>query len=264
MELAADLRRAVQEGEFILHYQPFVSLDDGSITGVEALLRWVHPRRGIVAPLEFIPTAEELGIIVPIGRWVLQEATRQAKLWQDLHPDDVPLIVSVNASAAQVQDPGFVADVKAALASSGLDPQYLVVEITESVLMQDTEEVRNRLEVLHGSGVRLAIDDFGTGYSSLSYLGTFPIDVLKIDRSFVAGAGGGGSSDLSAVMVSIGRTLGLETIAEGVEAIDEVKHLKALGCAAAQGFLFARPAPAAEMDTLLEGRSLADTLSGAA
>jgi diguanylate cyclase (GGDEF)-like protein/PAS domain S-box-containing protein len=264
MELVADLRRAVDEGEFVLHYQPFVSLDDGSITGVEALLRWVHPRRGLVPPMEFIPTAEELGLIIPIGRWVLHEATQQAKLWQELHPEDPPLIISVNASAFQVQDPGFVSDVKAGLVSSGLDPRHLVLEITESVLVQDTDEVRNRLEALHGSGVRLAIDDFGTGYSSLSYLGTFPIDVLKIDRSFVAGAGSGGSSDLSAVMVSIGRTLGLETIAEGVEAFEEVKHLRALGCGAAQGFLFARPAPAAELDSLLEGRSLAEALSGAA
>jgi diguanylate cyclase (GGDEF)-like protein/PAS domain S-box-containing protein len=264
MELAADLRRATNDGEFVLHYQPVVSLDDGSITGVEALLRWVHPRRGLVAPLDFIPTAEELGLIVPIGRWVLQEATRQAKQWHDLHPDDPPLIVSVNASAFQLQDPGFVADVKAALTSSGLDPRHLVLEITESVLMKDTEEVRNRLEALHGSGVRLAIDDFGTGYSSLSYLGTFPIDVLKIDRSFVAGAGSDASSDLSAVMVSIGRTLGLETIAEGVEALDEVRHLQTLGCRAAQGFLFARPAPAAEIGSLLHGRSLAEALGGAA
>jgi diguanylate cyclase (GGDEF)-like protein/PAS domain S-box-containing protein len=264
MELAADLRRAVDQGEFVLHYQPFVSLDDGSITGVEALLRWVHPGRGLVPPLEFIPTAEELGLIVPIGRWVLHEAARQARLWQDVHPNDPPLIVSVNASAFQMHDPGFVADVKAVLASTGLDPRHLVVEITESVLMQDTEEVRNRLEMLHAEGVRLAIDDFGTGYSSLSYLGTFPIDVLKIDRSFVAGAGSGAPSDLSAVMVSIGRTLGLETIAEGVEALDEAKHLRALGCQSAQGFLFARPAPAAEMGSLLVARSLAEALNGAA
>lgn len=255
MELAAALRRAVEGHEFVLHYQPIVGLEDGSILGLEALLRWKHPERGIVAPGEFVQTAEETGLIVPIGRWVLNEACRQLRQWQDRHGDP-PLTMSVNASVKQLQDPRFVHDVRSALATTGLEPMSLTLEITETVLMNDTEEVLARLEELRAVGVRLAIDDFGTGYASLGYLARFPLNVLKVDRSFIQGVGTERQSSLTPVMVSIGRSLGLQTVAEGVEDPSQVAHLRELGFDAAQGFLFSRPAAADEIDTLLGVRRL--------
>lgn len=255
MELAADLRRAVEGKQFQLHYQPIVGLSDGQILGVEALIRWKHPERGMVGPVEFIPVAEETGLIVPIGRWVLNEGCRQLRQWQDRHGDP-PLTMSVNVSVKQLQDARFVNDVRAALATTGLDPMSLTLEITETVLMSDTEEVLARLEELRAVGVRLAIDDFGTGYASLGYLARFPLNVLKVDRSFITDAGTAQESSLTPVMVSIGRSLGLQTVAEGVEDAAQVAHLRKLGFDAAQGFLFSRPAAADEIDTLLGIRRL--------
>ena len=255
MELAAELRKAVEGKQFLLHYQPIVGLKDGQILGVEALVRWKHPERGFVGPNDFIPTAEETGLIVPIGRWVLNEACRQLRQWQDRH-GDLPLTMSVNASVKQLQDPRFVNDVRTALATTGLDPMSLTLEITETVLMSDTEEVLARLEELRAVGVRLAIDDFGTGYASLGYLAKFPLNVLKVDRSFIKDAGSKQESSLTPVMVSIGRSLGLMTVAEGVENAAQVAQLRELGFDAAQGFLFSRPAAADEIDTLLGIRRL--------
>jgi diguanylate cyclase (GGDEF)-like protein/PAS domain S-box-containing protein len=255
MELAADLRKAVEGKQFILHYQPIVGLADGRILGVEALIRWKHPERGMVGPVEFVPVAEETGLIVPIGRWVLNEACRQLRQWQDRHGDP-PLTMSVNVSVKQLQDPRFVNDVRTALATTGLDPMSLTLEITETVLMSDTEEVLARLEELRAVGVRLAIDDFGTGYASLGYLARFPLNVLKVDRSFITEAGTSQESSLTPVMVSIGRSLGLQTVAEGVENAEQVAHLRNLGFDAAQGFLFSRPAAGDEIDTLLSVRRL--------
>jgi diguanylate cyclase (GGDEF)-like protein/PAS domain S-box-containing protein len=255
MELAADLRRAVESRQFLLHYQPIVSLSDGSIIGVEALIRWKHPRRGLVGPGEFISTAEETGLIIPIGRWVLNEACRQLRQWQDRHGDP-PLSAAVNVSVKQLQDSRFVNDVRSALATTGLDPKSLTLEITETVLMSDTEEVLSRLEELRTVGVRLSLDDFGTGYASLGYLAAFPLNVLKVDRSFIQGVGTEQQSSLTPVMVSIGRSLGLQTIAEGVEDPSQVAHLRELGFDAAQGFLFSRPASADEIDRLLGVRRL--------
>ncbi len=255
MELAAELRKAVEGHQFILHYQPIVGLKDGQILGVEALVRWKHPERGFVGPNDFIPTAEETGLIVPIGRWVLNEACRQLRQWQDRH-GDLPLTMSVNASVKQLQDPRFVNDVRTALATTGLDPMSLTLEITETVLMSDTEEVLARLEELRAVGVRLAIDDFGTGYASLGYLARFPLNVLKVDRSFIQGVGTKQGSSLTPVMVSIGRSLGLQTVAEGVENASQVAQLRELGFDAAQGFLFSRPAAADEIDALLGIRRL--------
>jgi diguanylate cyclase (GGDEF)-like protein/PAS domain S-box-containing protein len=255
MELAADLRRAVEGRQFILHYQPIVGLGDGSIMGVEALIRWKHPRRGLVGPMDFIQTAEETGLIVPIGRWVLNEACRQLRQWQDRHGDP-PLTAAVNVSVKQLQDARFVGDVRNALATTGLDPMSLTLEITETVLMSNADEVLARLEELRAVGVRLSLDDFGTGYASLGYLAKFPLNVLKVDRSFIQGVGTDQESSLTPVMVSIGRSLGLQTIAEGVEDPSQVGHLKKLGFDAAQGFLFSRPASADEIDTLLGVRRL--------
>jgi diguanylate cyclase (GGDEF)-like protein/PAS domain S-box-containing protein len=255
MELAADLRRAIEGKQFVLHYQPIIGLSDGQILGVEALIRWKHPERGLVPPNDFVPTAEETGLIVPIGRWVLNEACRQLRQWQDRHGDP-PLTVSVNVSVKQLQDPGFVHDVRSALATTGLDPMSLTLEITETVLMTHTDQVLARLEEVRAVGVRLALDDFGTGYASLGYLARFPLNVLKVDRSFVQSAGTSQESSLTPVMVSIGRSLGLQTVAEGVENAEELAHLRALGFDAAQGFLFSRPAAADEIDTLLGIRRL--------
>lgn len=255
MELAADLRRAVEGRQFLLHYQPIVRLSDGSITGVEALIRWKHPRRGLVGPGEFVNTAEETGLIIPIGRWVLNEACRQLRQWQDRHGEP-PMSTAVNVSVRQLQDSRFVNDVRSAIATTGIDPRSLTLEITETVLMSDTEEVLARLEELRTVGVRLSLDDFGTGYASLGYLAKFPLNVLKVDRSFIQGVGTEQESSLTPVMVSIGHSLGLETIAEGVEDPSQVAHLRELGFGAAQGFLFSRPASAEEIDRLLGVRRL--------
>jgi diguanylate cyclase (GGDEF)-like protein len=255
MELAAELRRAVEERELLLHYQPIVSLSTGAITGVEALLRWNHPARGLVPPMEFISTAEDTGLIVPIGRWALNEACRQLREWQDRYGDP-PLSVAVNVSVKQLQDPRFVHDVRAALAANGVDARSLTLEITETVLMADAEEVLARLEELHAVGIRVAIDDFGTGYASLGYLTRFPVDILKVDRSFIRGVGTSEQAHLTPVMASIGRTLGLTTVAEGVETPEQVHKLRELGFDAAQGFLFSRPAAAEQMEHVLAVRRL--------
>jgi EAL domain-containing protein (putative c-di-GMP-specific phosphodiesterase class I) len=191
LELRADLQRAIDSGDQLeLHYQPVVRLGDGRVSGVEALLRWRHPERGLVRPDQFIPFAEEMGLIVPIGRWVLREGCRQAVLMQEALPTDPPMTMSVNLSVKQLQHSDIVADVRDALAESGLEPSRLTLEITETVMMTDTALAVQRLSELKELGVRLAMDDFGTGYSSLSYLSKFPVDILKMDRSFLREDGG--------------------------------------------------------------------------
>jgi diguanylate cyclase (GGDEF)-like protein len=252
LELEADLRRALDCGELRLLYQPIVELDGGRTIGVEALLRWQHPRRGLVAPLNFIPLAEETGLIVPIGRWVLGEACRQGRRWQLAAPAGRAPTMSVNISGRQLLEPTLVAEVAEALAESGLEPALLTLEITESILMQNTEATVATLRELKALGVRLAIDDFGTGYSSLAYLQRFPIDVLKIDKSFIDGVARGGSDAvLARTIVTLAGMLDLSTVAEGVERADQHAHLVALGCARGQGYLFGRPLGVAEIDGLL-------------
>ena len=240
LALKGDLERALERGEFAIVYQPIVNLATSRVAGVEALLRWNHPRRGVVGPTEFIPVAEETGLIVPLGRWVLEKAARQAQAWDDASLGH--LTVSVNVSARQIQEPAFVQEVAAILATTGLQPGRLTLELTESVLMQDVEATATTLTALKALGIRLAIDDFGTGYSSLSYLGRFPIDELKIDRSFVAAMNTGpGESALVRSIVKLGETLHLETVAEGIEQADQLAELQALGAGLGQGFLFAKP-----------------------
>ena len=254
LELESDLRRAIEFGEFRLLYQPIVELDSGQTIGVEALLRWEHPTRGLLAPLSFVPLAEETGLIVPIGRWVLGEACRQGRRWQLDTPDGRAPSLSVNISGRQLLEPTLAADVAQVLAESGLEPALLTLEITESVLMRDTEATLATLHELKALGVRLAIDDFGTGYSSLSYLQCFPIDVLKIDKAFIEGVARGGSDAvLARTIVTLADLLRLSTVAEGVERDDQRTHLMALGCSRGQGYLFARPLDAEDVRTLLHG-----------
>jgi diguanylate cyclase (GGDEF)-like protein/PAS domain S-box-containing protein len=252
MDLKADLRGALERGELHVAYQPIVDLATGSIVGTEALMRWSHPVRGIIPPIEFIPLAEESGEILGLGRWILHAACRDTQAWQ-LAPGQAGLTVSVNLSGRQIADPNLVADVGAILAATRLEPGSLVLEITESILVQDSEETMTALRALKALGVRLAIDDFGTGYSSLSYLRQFPIDILKIDRSFVTSLDG--TTDSTALVRSIldlSRTLHLQTVAEGVEVAEQRDALRGLGAEHAQGYLFARPMTASGLADLLQ------------
>ncbi|MDP9457558.1 MAG: EAL domain-containing protein [Actinomycetota bacterium] len=253
LRLGADLGRAVERGEFRVHYQPEVELSTGRIVGFEALVRWEHPEQGLVSPARFIPVAEETGLIVPIGRWVLEEACRRAKEWQEHRPNGPPPLMSVNLSARQFEHPDLACDVARALGESGLDPGRLVLEITESVLMEDAPSTIATLEELKSLGVGLAVDDFGTGYSSLSYLRRFPVDYLKIDRSFVDGIEeDSGGAVLVSGIVDLGHALGLSVVAEGVETEGQLGLLRGMGCELAQGYHFARPMPGEEAGVLLE------------
>jgi len=241
-ELQEDLNQALDAGQLWVALQPIIELSSGSPVGAEALLRWDHPVRGPVLPLEFVPLAEENGLIVGIGRWVLREACALAAGWPDPNPDGAPLSVAVNLSARQLADPDLVADVTAGLTDSGLDPGRLTVEVTESLLVADIEANLQQLDALKALGVRLAVDDFGTGYSSLAYLAQFPFDILKIDRSFVAGmAGNPRTAALTESIVRLGQSLHLEIVAEGVEDAGQLRRLRALGCPYGQGYALGRP-----------------------
>jgi len=249
LQLEADLKRAVERGEFFLVYQPLVSLASRRPIGVEALVRWRHPDRGLVMPMTFIPLAEKTGGIVAIGRWVLREACRQMQAWRQRYPE---LELSVNLSGRQMRDPGLVTDVAEALQDTGLPAHALTLEMTESVLMDDIEGALRILRALKALGLHLAIDDFGTGYSSLSYLGKFPVDSLKIDRSFVSGPGASENQALVATILEMGRSLKLEVVAEGIEREEELTELQRLDCQVGQGYYFAKPLLGAEMAVYLD------------
>ncbi len=254
VELETDLRRAVSSParSFVLHYQSLVTIATGAVVGVEALVRWNHSRRGELQPSDFITVAEETGLIIPIGRWVLREACHQAFAWWKDLPDENRMSMAVNVSGRQLQDASFVADVAEALADSGLPPSRLVLEITETVIMHRTEAMMSRLTELKDLGVHLAIDDFGTGYSSLSYLQQFPIDIIKIDKAFIDGMDRDpAGAALTRTIIGLGDTLGLSTIAEGVEHASQRETLAALGCVVAQGFLFAKPVAAAGVSEMV-------------
>ncbi len=250
VSLGSDLHHALERREFRLVYQPVVDLATEAIVGVEALVRWHHPERGVVGPAAFIPIAEESGMILPLGRWVLGEACRQAAAWRALGLEE--LRVAVNISGRQLEHPQLVADVASALGDARLPPAALLLEITEGVVMQDTEASLRRLHELKELGIRLAIDDFGTGYSSLSYLQRFPVDVLKIDKSFVDGVASGGShAALARTIIALGETLSLRTVAEGIETAEQGASLLALGCRTGQGYHYARPLPPDEVTALM-------------
>lgn len=249
LELQMDLRSALSNGEFYLLYQPVFELDSLNACGVEALLRWMHPSRGVVGPNDFIPMLEETGMIVEVGRWVLQAACEQAASW---HRRGHRLNVSVNVSVRQLEADSFIDDVRQALSVSGLEPSSLVLEITETALMRDSDATVRRLHGLKALGVLLAIDDFGTGYSSLAYLRQFPVDALKIDRSFISAmAESAESSALIHTLVELGRALGLETLAEGIEDQLQLERLRREDCARGQGFLFSKPVDPRTIESFL-------------
>jgi diguanylate cyclase (GGDEF)-like protein/PAS domain S-box-containing protein len=250
--IQSDLQWAVQCEELETHYQPLVDLGSGAVVGFEAVLRWRHPVRGLLSPNEFIGVAEDSGLIVPIGAWALRQACEEGRRLQESHPERGVFGMSVNVSSRQLQHPGLVDDVVAALAESGFDPRLLTLEITESATVDDTEATIERLRELKRLGLRLAIDDFGTGYSSLSYLRRFPVDELKIDRSFVAGLGRD-EQDTAIVtsVIGLAHALGLQAVAEGVETMEQLERLTMLGCDLAQGYNWRRPAAWSDVDAWL-------------
>jgi EAL domain-containing protein (putative c-di-GMP-specific phosphodiesterase class I) len=256
LELEADLRHALERNEFVLLYQPIVTLATATVIGMEALVRWCHPRRGLLYPSQFVSLAEETGLIAPLGEWVLTQACRQAAAWTERRSGAEPLLITVNVSSQQLQHVGFVDAARRALVQPGLAPESLVLEITESVLAQHTETMLERLTQLKALGVRLAIDDFGTGYSSLSYLQRFPIDILKIAKPFVDDIGRArGRPALARAILALGDTMHLRTIAEGIEVSEQWHALQALGCEFGQGYFFARPLTAEAMGEML-GKTL--------
>ena len=259
IDLKNELQRALDAEEFVLNFQPIVQLDTEDIVAVEALVRWESPTRGLVPPADFIPIAEETGSIVPLGRWILQEGTRKAKSFQDTLGRRFS--VSINLSAHQLYQEDIVDDVRAALDESGLNPSDLILEITESVLMDQREANVTKLQELRSLGIQIAIDDFGTGYSSLSYLHLFPIDILKIDRSFVSGlTQGPEEAALAQAVVKLAKILKLRAVAEGIETAEQLEMLRSLGCVTGQGYLFAKPLAAAELNAWLADNHAAPEL----
>ncbi|WP_229072375.1 EAL domain-containing protein [Actinoplanes sp. DH11] len=257
LDQEARLREAVHRGELRLYLQPVAGVPDGRMHGAEALVRWQDPQRGLQQPGSFIPLAEETGMIIEIDRWILREACRVVRQWQDLNPETAPAFVSVNLSAAHLELPDLTVQVSDALAATGLSPHCLVLELTETVLMRDVAVTSARLDELRRIGVRIAIDDFGTGYSSLGYLRDIPVDVLKIDRSFITGlAGNGRQQELVSAVIQLGHTLGLRVVAEGVEDSGQLALLTVMGCKFAQGYLLGRPEPAASLYERLTQPSL--------
>jgi diguanylate cyclase (GGDEF)-like protein/PAS domain S-box-containing protein len=242
LQMETDLRGAVERGEFFVQYQPIVSLDDFSLRGFEALVRWQHPERGLISPMDFIPVAEESGLIVAMGEWALREACRQMRRWQGQYPSEPPLSVSVNLSIRQFTEPDLIGQVRRILEETGLGPRSLKLEITESVVMENIDAATAMLHELRELGVQLSIDDFGTGYSSLSYLHRFPIDTLKVDRSFVMRmADNNENIEIVRTIIMLAQNLGMDVVAEGVETREQLALLRKLGCEHGQGYLFSKP-----------------------
>jgi diguanylate cyclase (GGDEF)-like protein len=255
LRLESELQKAVENDEFKLEFQPIVEVQTGAISAVETLIRWQHPDDGLLYPTDFIGVAEETRLISAIGRWVLNEACRQAVRWQQRFPSETPLAISVNLSVTQLQQPGLIYEVAEALERSGLSPESLILEITETLLMDNVDLMVETFDGLKRLGVHLAVDDFGTGYSSLQYLRRFPIDILKIAKPFVDGIAAPGGSTLARVIVDLGKSLGLRVIAEGIENDDQVGVLEQMGCRWGQGFQFAYPLREEAIDALLAGKN---------
>ena len=254
MALESELARAIDRQEFVLHYQPQIDLQDERVIGAEALVRWLHPEKGLIAPARFIPVAEETGLIVALGDWVLCEACRQARAWQA--GGMAPMVISVNLSGVQFRQPGLVARVAEVLAQYGLAPQYLELELTESILVQDAEGVLQTVHELKALGLKLAIDDFGTGYSSLSYLKRFDVDKLKIDQSFVRDlCSNAEDAAIVQAVIQLGLGLNLSIIAEGAETAEQVQHLRDKGCQQVQGYFFSKPLPARDFEAYMVNRT---------
>jgi diguanylate cyclase (GGDEF)-like protein len=252
LELEVDLKRALEQGELAVVYQPVFSLVDGTVTGVEALVRWLHPTRGVVMPESFVPLAEESGLISELGRWVLSKSCHQGALWRAKYPGHPGLGIGINISGAQLREPGLVDEVAVALAESQLEPTGLTLEITETALMESFDDAIEQLDALKALGVDLAIDDFGTGYSSLRYLRRLPLDVMKIEKSFIEGIGSDDEEPaLLRAIVDLARIFGLRVVAEGIERPEQRARLLELGCELGQGHLLAEPLEAAEADALL-------------
>ena len=255
LERKSELQRALERDELRVHFQPIVNLQTGAVEGAEALVRWEHPTRGLLGPGEFIPLAQETNVIVPLGAWVLRAACREAAGWRDRFPDQPERYVTVNVAGHQLQRGEFLDEVEGALRDTGLPASCLMLEVTESSLLEDSATNARRLQALRDLGVRLAIDDFGTGYSALNYLRRFRMDVLKIDRSFIAGVETPSEqSALVDAILAMARALGLRVVAEGIEDDPQLAHLRERACPLGQGFLFARPLPAAELSALLAGQ----------
>jgi diguanylate cyclase (GGDEF)-like protein len=254
MTIETDLRVALERNEFVLFYQPQVELSSGKIVGNEALIRWQHPERGLLSPIHFIEITEETGLIVPIGKWVLEEACRQHMIWIENGLEPMP--ISVNISAMQFYQTGFCAMVRAIITDSGMSPIYLELELTESLFMHDVDVVLKTLHELHDLGVKLSIDDFGTGYSNLGYLKMFPIDKLKIDQSFVRNLENEPVNlDIVRAIAALGKSMSLELVAEGVETNSELDLVQATGCNLVQGYRFSKPLPADQIESWMKGRS---------
>ena len=262
LQLESDLRQAVERKEFCVYYQPIVALESGRLAGFEALVRWNHPRRGIVAPADFIPVGEETGLIVPIGQFVLEEACKKVREWQIRSPSHRALSLSVNLSARQVAQPDLLDRIKIALDQSKLAPHCLKLEITESVVMENAEAAVMMFKQLRSIGVQLSIDDFGTGYSSLSYLHRFPLNYLKIDRSFVMRMTTDNDNAIVKTIATLAQNLGMEVIAEGIETEEQYRQLKELGCEFGQGYLFSRPVDDDGVITLLAKEAQRDLAMG--
>ncbi len=252
MRIENDLRRALDREELELHYQPIVGLRDGSIVAIEALLRWRHPEYGLTSPTSFIPVAEESQLIVPVGRWVIEEACTRVAEWQSIDPDAAPVRIAVNLSGRQIGDPELLPTVSAAVEASGIEPTTLSFELTESVLFEESGVSERVMRSLRGMGVRLVLDDFGSGFSSLGYLKRFPLDGIKLDRSFIENVADGlTDAQIVKAVVEMARALGLEIVAEGVETSDQLAAVRSLGCHQAQGFYFMPPLPADEVPGVL-------------
>jgi diguanylate cyclase (GGDEF)-like protein/PAS domain S-box-containing protein len=251
-QMDAELRQALERDEFVLYYQPVVGLRSRRIEGWEALVRWRHPQRGMVPPLDFISLAEETGFIVPLGKWVVEEACRQAGIWNRRFPAESPRLMNVNISARQFQHKELITTVLEALRTASLEPGHLKLEITESIMMKDPMASIEAMKTFKSMDIHLVIDDFGTGYSSLSYLKRFPVDTLKVDKSFVDGLGKDSESTaIVAAVISMAKSLGMRVTAEGIETTDQMQHLEKLNCDQGQGYLFSRPLPAEAAEALL-------------